>query len=147
MCIEVLTFGELSHLYKNLDESKGPKSQIAAYFGLNSTRLMKDWMHALTIIRNTCAHHDRLWNKSISVITIANAQVILEDVMHPFIMGLPTNHHKVYSSICCIQYLLDRIDEGNNFRNEIKTLMTKIPANRKGEMGFVKNWDKEDFWK
>ena len=147
MCIEIISFGQLSHLYKDLDDSKGPKINIAKYFGLNATNLMSEWIHAIHIVRNICAHHGRLWNKPISVDVLDPAK-ISKDVLFPFVTKIPVDKHRyrLYSSICCIQYLLDRIEPENNFREGLKNLMQQRPANLKGDMGFVKNWDKENFW-
>ncbi|MDV0445317.1 hypothetical protein MmiAt1_08900 [Methanimicrococcus sp. At1] len=148
MCLETLSFGDLSFLYKNLDETEGPKINVAKHFGLKTTHLMSKWIHNIHIVRNICAHHGRLWNKSIPV-DILNPISIEQNVVNPFVNVIhqnPRNRSRLYSSICCIQYLLDIIEKDNNFRDELKQLMIKLPASKRGEMGFVKNWDKEFFW-
>ena len=147
VCIEIISFGQLSHLYKDLDDSKGPKINVAKYFGLSTTNLMSEWIHAIHIIRNICAHHGRLWNKSIPV-NVLDPTKVPKDVIFPFVAKIPVDkyRYRLYSSICCIQYLLDIIEPNNDFRTGIKNLMSQIPANRKGDMGFVKNWNKEKFW-
>ncbi|MDV0446991.1 hypothetical protein MsAg5_08590 [Methanosarcinaceae archaeon Ag5] len=142
MCLEIISIGELSFLYKILDDSKAPKIDIAKQFGLKSTRLLSKWIRCIQIVRNTCAHHGRLWNKSIPIEVLD-----LAGVLNPFINKQPTYKTKIYSSICCIQYLLDIIEPENQFRIELKELMRKLPADKRGDMGFVKNWDKESFWK
>ncbi|MDR2944687.1 MAG: Abi family protein [Methanosarcinales archaeon] len=144
--IENLSFGQLIYLYKNLNALKGPKTNIAKYFGLKTISLMGRWMHSMLIIRNICAHHDRLWNRSIKADVFNQSD--LADIISPFIHNVPGNKRKLrlYSSICCIQYLLDIIEPKNDFRNELKILMRKLPEQHLRDMGFAKNWDKEDFW-
>lgn len=148
MCLETLSFGDLSFLYTNLDEKMGPKINIAKHFGLNTTHLMSKWIHCMHIIRNICAHHGRLWSKAIPV-DVLNPNDIAHNIMNPFINIIqqnPRNRSRLYSSLCCIQYMLDIIEKNNTFRDELMLLMAKLPASRRGEMGFVKNWEKEPFW-
>lgn len=145
MCFEIISFGQLSLLYKNLDDSKGPKIEIAKHFGLKTTRLLGKWIHGIHIMRNICAHHGRLWNRPIPIKMLIQKEVE-EGIRDPFVKIIPSNPYKIYASLCSIQYFLDIIEPNNTFRNELKELMNKLPANRRGDMGFVKNWDKDSFW-
>jgi abortive infection bacteriophage resistance protein len=62
MCLELLTMGELSHLYKGL--LNADQQAIADHFGIHRTILLS-WLHTISYIRNICAHHSRLWNRGI----------------------------------------------------------------------------------
>jgi Abortive infection bacteriophage resistance protein len=149
MCLETLSFGDLSFLYANLDESTGPKINIAKHFGLNTTQLMSKWIHSMHIIRNICAHHGRLWSKAIPV-DVLSPNDAGQNIMNQFVNVIqkdPRDRARIYSSLCCIQYLLDIIEKDNEFRMELKSLMKMLPASKRGEMGFVKNWENEPFWK
>jgi len=60
MAVEVMTFGTLSKMYQNLlvqDQAK-----IARSIGLYE-RFLPSWLHALSVIRNACAHHGRCWDR------------------------------------------------------------------------------------
>ncbi len=63
---ECLSFGKWSVLYQHLQKADpthpNPKKAVAKAFGL-SVSLLESWLHALTILRNTCAHHGRVWNR------------------------------------------------------------------------------------
>lgn len=63
--LEELTLGELSHLYKGLARDTD-KKRIAREFDL-PVPLLESWLHTLTIVRNICAHHARLWNRELGV--------------------------------------------------------------------------------
>jgi abortive infection bacteriophage resistance protein len=60
---EVVSLGQLSKLFRNLRPSDA-KKQVAAYFGVGAP-VLESWLECLTNIRNTCAHHARLWNKTL----------------------------------------------------------------------------------
>ncbi|RUR04154.1 Abi family protein [Legionella sp. km772] len=63
--LEELSLGELSHLFKGLAKDKDKKI-IASGFDLFAP-LLESWLHTLTVIRNICAHHARLWNRELGI--------------------------------------------------------------------------------
>jgi len=67
---ECLSFGKWSTLYKHLQKADAahpnPKKAVAKVFGL-SAPLVESWLHALTVLRNICAHHGRVWNRHFTV--------------------------------------------------------------------------------
>ncbi|WNY23980.1 hypothetical protein MmiHf6_13050 [Methanimicrococcus hongohii] len=141
MCFEIMSMGQLSSLYKNLNDTKKGKIDIAKTFGLNKSILFSSWIHGISIVRNICAHHGRLWNKSIPVNFIN-----LNEMKNQFIMIIPANQNKIYVPICCIQYLLNIIEPQNDFKIKLKNLLLKYPSIDLDAMGFPNGWDKEMFW-
>lgn len=80
MTMEIVSFGTLSMLYKNLN-SGSTKRKIANHFGLND-RVFESWIHTLVYLRNVCAHHSRLWNKDLRIQPIlpkSNAEIWLSN--------------------------------------------------------------------
>lgn len=64
MATELLSFGSISLLYRGL--SPAIKRRIATEYGI-SDRHLGSWLHALSYVRNVCAHHKRLWNRQLGV--------------------------------------------------------------------------------
>lgn len=62
MIAEVLPLGSWSKLYEHLVQSKDRK-QVSKQFDL-SPELLESWLHALTYLRNVCAHQGRLFNRT-----------------------------------------------------------------------------------
>ena len=62
IALEVLTFGECVKLCRQLKRKK--QNSISRPFNIDKQFLLS-WMHALSVVRNICAHHTRLWNKNI----------------------------------------------------------------------------------
>lgn len=60
--LEITSLGTMSILYSNLKGGRC-RRQIAKYFGVADT-IMVSWLHTITYVRNICAHHSRLWNKT-----------------------------------------------------------------------------------
>jgi abortive infection bacteriophage resistance protein len=59
---EFLTFGAAARIFQSLDGSV--RTAIAAQFGISSDEVFTSWVEALVDLRNVCAHHDRLFNRS-----------------------------------------------------------------------------------
>ena len=64
MACEVASFGSVSRLYDNM--LKGEMKGIAQRYGLQPT-FLASFLHAFVYLRNVCAHHSRLWDKSLSI--------------------------------------------------------------------------------
>jgi Abortive infection bacteriophage resistance protein len=141
VCFEIMTFGHLSNLFKNLEHTNQCKKNIASFFGLKSPELLENWIHCLSSIRNICAHHSRLWNRNIAV----NIE-LPKKPLNPFIQNESVRPDKLYAPICCILYLLNVIEPNNTFKKELIELLTKYSINT-SPMGFPSNWKQESFWK
>ncbi|UAB78290.1 Abi family protein [Erythrobacter sp. SCSIO 43205] len=59
---EFLTFGAAGRLFKCLDGTT--RGGVARGFGVPSTAVFQSWQDAFVDLRNICAHHDRLFNRS-----------------------------------------------------------------------------------
>ena len=62
MVLELLSFGTLYNLF-NQFVGTPPKLAIANHFNLALT-VFNSWMQSINVVRNKCAHRDRLWNIS-----------------------------------------------------------------------------------
>lgn len=63
IAIEVWDFGQLSPLIGGLRH--GDRTAMASRFGIPRADLLASWVRAIDHVRNVCAHHPRLWNRSI----------------------------------------------------------------------------------
>jgi len=59
VAVEIFNLGMLSYFYADLRTED--KKLVASEFG-TSYDYFETWLHSLTVLRNTCAHHDRLYN-------------------------------------------------------------------------------------
>lgn len=62
---ETMSMRTLSDLYENM--ASGPtRDAVAAHFGVNQ-HILESWNRFLSVVRNICAHHARLWNKELGI--------------------------------------------------------------------------------
>lgn len=141
MSLEVSSFGLLSQIFLNLKYSN-QKKEIAKYFGLLKPEILENWIHCFSSVRNICAHHGRIWNRRLTThITIPISP------LNEFIQDKKVIPYKIYSVICCMQYVLNIINPQSNFKAKLKELMKECPLKQEKEMDFPQNWEQEPFWK
>ena len=135
MAMEVLTLGKLTNLFRGL-ANKEEKQNIASDFGLPPT-VLSTWFIFLSIIRNICAHHGRLWNRKLTAYkpTIPNRKKF------KFPGELPANFNQtVYGAISIIDRLLSNTNSTNNFTKKIEDLLNEFPHINTHYMGFPADW-------
>lgn len=137
--MEITSFGSLSILYNHLLPGL-PKRNIASYFGLPDT-VFASWLHCFVYIRNICAHHCRLWNRTLSI-----RPLMPRSPRKPFIV-LPANGtQQVYFMLSMIIYLLNIINPTHSFVRRFKELLNKYPSIDIRAMGFPSDWENENLW-
>ena len=133
--VEVVSMSTLSKIYAMLKTTE----QQAVTYALNgvSKDLFHNWFHALTVMRNICAHHSRLWNKTLGV-SFEKPRKIKE--FHSL------QGDKVFFALSVIAYILDAIGEEADFQSDIKTLIATHPKINIKSMGFVNGWEEMSVW-
>lgn len=121
MSFELLTIGELSHIYRGL-KNNSDKKRIADFFEVHHTVFIS-WLHTLTYIRNICAHHSRLWNRDLAIEPEKLLKPVGNWIEKPF-----ENNKRVFYFLCVLRYLLLRANPNNSLKNKIETLFNKYPT-------------------
>lgn len=145
MTLEVISFGTLSRLYELLKKDDN-KKMVAKSFGLNKIDILENWMHALSNLRNCCAHHSRVWNRRfiVNILLPTNADHLFLD--RDTISKVKRN--KLFAYLCCIKYILDIISPNNSFHKNLKELIAnggKLLSLK--DMGFPENWNYLGVWR
>jgi len=138
--MEITTFGTMSILYQHLKPGL-PKRDVAAVFGVSDT-VFASWLHTLVYVRNLCAHHSRLWNRTLGV-----RPLMPRRPRHQFVSLPPNGTHHLYFVLAIIRYLLNSIDPQNTFVADLKNLLSKFPSVNPAAMGFPQGWNNEPVWK
>ena len=113
---------------------------MAAVFGVSDT-VFASWLHTLVYVRNICAHHARLWNRTLGVRPLMPR--------HPhgtFIAQPATGTQRVYFVLAIIRYWLNVIDSQNTLTQDLQQLFSKFPSVHAGALGFPQNWEQEPLW-
>ncbi len=142
MALETVTFTHLSKLYSNLKDTSA-KSDIAKFYGVQ-TPILENWLMILTYTRNICAHHSRFWNRRLSF-KMANFK---KQPQGDWVDMTGISKNASYTYICIVQYLTERVNPKNSFKDKIMELFAKYENIDiyKG-MSFPEDWQEQPMWK
>ena len=139
MLAEILPLGIMTNIYNNLKD-KRIKKQISQKFGLQITPF-QSWMSIITLTRNACCHHRRVWNKQNTI-----RPTLPNSIQYPWIT-LNTDVLKIYFDLCIIKYFLNIISHKNDMTDKLKSLLSTFPSIDTAAMGFPQGWEKEPVWR
>lgn len=145
MTLEVISFGTLSRLFELLKKSS-MKNQVAKELGLPDDRILANWLHAIAVLRNCCAHHSRIWNRRYIVSVKLSYNTTYPFIDRNTIKLIRSN--KLFALLSCIKYFSDIISPGSDLkRNFLSLLGDGGQLLSMKEMGFPTNWKYLDVWK
>ncbi|MGI4831144.1 MAG: Abi family protein [Janthinobacterium lividum] len=133
---EAITFGTLSHLYSGLNLAN--RKAAAKPFGFDETVLVS-WFRTLNDLRNTCAHHNRLWDKSMLVNQPTRAKAFSSELA-------TVAQQRFYGRAIVLGALLNKLDPGYLWRTELVTLIGASPTVPLANMAFPADWRTRPFW-
>lgn len=139
MLAEILPLGVLTRIYENIRVNRYRK-MIAQEFGLNIP-VFTSWMTIITVTRNSCCHHARVWNRAYTL----RAQTLTRNSRPWISSSIPQG--KIFYTLCIIKYLMDVIVPGNDMLAKLRWLFVDFPKIDLRAMGFPKDWELEPLWR
>lgn len=122
--VEVLSFGTLSKIIKNLKTGTDSAYSILVsdykYISKKgnlvkpSQKMFASWVQAISVLRNMCAHNSRIYNR-----TIHTTPEILEADK----VGAAPAHNGLYQILLAMKYLRSSDEEWRLFVNELDKLI------------------------
>ena len=111
--MEVVSFGMLSKLYCNFSDVDVKKA-VAHSFGLPQYLYLETWTKCIAVLRNLCAHHDRIWNKRFPWKPQLPKRLPLAWIDTRSLRPI-----KLYAQLCCLAYLEQSIHPKSDFSHRI----------------------------
>lgn len=148
MLTELLSFGDLLFLFRSL--ATRDRDAIALEVGLSDASgagaggALQAWWKNLRYIRNTCAHHARLWNLNVT-------HRIADQHLRPFDAlrhTVGSARPRLYPTLAVLSYLTHRINPSDDWCWKLREFLEDCPrAGRSlAEMGFPPGWEEEPVW-
>ena len=135
---EVLPFGVITNIFSNIRNIR-TKKNIARRFGLQIAPF-ESWLTIVTLTRNSCCHHARVWNKQNTI------RPMLPNRIAGSWITLPADTLRIYFNLCIIKYFLNIISPNNDMRDKIEALLSDFPSIDIKAMGFPRGWENEPLW-
>lgn len=158
MVTEVMTFGMLSRWFqltknKVINKQKKEvaiKKDIIKSFGMpNSIYVFENTLHHLTIVRNICAHHSRLWNRCFVFYLPKIYKINGKNAENRFVYNenRGTLDNRLYNSLVVTEALLHSINPHSTWKNRLIELIKSIDDGDINSMGFPDDWKEREPWK
>lgn len=132
---ECVTFGMWSLTYDALRNS-GDKKSISAKYRVTNVDVFGSWLHTLTVVRNTVAHHSRLLNHKF----VAGPKNSKENMLKF------SDAHSFYSAATLMNYMQNVTSLPNNWKNDLISTFAAFPGVSIGELGFPNGWQSQPGW-
>ncbi len=135
---EVMSLGLLSRWYDNL-KPMPTRRAISAVYGVDE-KVLESWLRHLSLVRNTCAHHSRLWNREFTI-----TPVLPRSKPAGLTAQCVAGSRKLYNTLVILLHWMDVISPKHHWRSHIKALIAKhaIPV---AAMDFPVGWDQFNIW-
>lgn len=129
IAIETLTFGQCVMIYSQLK----PEYQkiIADTYEINK-KFVSSWFHALSLIRNFCAHHSRLWNREM-VIMLSQKHGLYRKLFNN------SNGNRLFNYLIAMQIINCKFNPTSKWDERLEKIILEHGINI-SHMGFPDDW-------
>jgi len=137
---EIMTLGQLSKWYANLKRGRD-RNKVAHGYGMDEVNLTS-FLHHLSIVRNHCAHHARIWNREFTILWKLPRK-------KPATLHQNFNcsaSRKIYNTLVMLAYLMDNMGP-NSWKKRLYNIFTEHPDVSACAMGFPPDWLNKPIWK
>ena len=125
--VEVLSFGTLSKLFKNMKNAD--KKIISKQFGVGYT-YFESWIENISYVRNICAHYGRLYDAKLTKTPRLYDQYTKEGI----------GNNRIFATILCLKNIVNDSEHWIVFVNELVKLVDKYKGVDVTTMGFPNDW-------
>lgn len=139
MVAELMSFGAMLTLAKNVVPEVQQK--VADEFGFPYQHFIS-WLHAIMVLRNACAHHDRIWNRESGKASKPQKNKFPLWHQNP---SIPNDRTGYLMTIC--HYWLLMISPTSLWRERLFKLFADFPEIPIREMGLPADWQNHPLWK
>lgn len=142
--VETMSLGSLSRWFAN-SNSTDAKKEVSQSLGMPNIEVLEQVLHALTPLRNACAHHSRLWNRRfpIQLPAIKKYQASLVSPNSP-----KHQAHYLYNYLTILALVMQQINPRSTWAGRVSRLITsELPQPQHAAMGFPADWAARPAWK
>lgn len=150
---EVMSFGVLSNLYTlmpQLDqEILAARFQVNTADGKGDRGAFSNWLNALRVVRNICAHYGRVWNRVFDVIIDTPGDTRNDDQHLLHQLGTSTVSNRLYGVLSILRYLILSIAPDDRSVLDVVEFITSQAQQigfRLHQLGFPERWENEKLW-
>ena len=136
---ELMSFGAVLTMASNV--APEIKTQVAGEYEFSDEHFIS-WLRALLVLRNACAHHDRIWNREAGKPSEPQRNKFRPWHVEP---KIPNNRTGYMLTIC--YFWLSKITNTSAWRSRLFALFDEFPEIPLEPIGLPANWRDHPLWK
>jgi len=145
IAVELWDFGSLSKFLNGMKVAD--QEQIASKYGIPRRELLISWFHSMNYVRNICAHHSRIWNRSLDV----QPKLPFKGEISVFDDLADDNYAKsrIYAVCTVISYLMKTLNPASKWCERMKAHLQTFPTApgiKVLQTGFPRGWQTHPLW-
>lgn len=137
MVTEIVSLGCVTRMFQGCD--RNTRFAIARPFRLHPD-VLDSWLRALIVARNICAHHSRLWNRTLRVKPL----IPNKDQQWHDPVAVPND--RVFAILTICKYCMSRIAPQSQWDARLRELLAAFHQIPLAEMGFPSDWETCPIW-
>lgn len=126
--------GPVLILFMNIRQPSD-KNAISRVFGIHY-KVLASWLHSLGYLRNLCAHHSRLWNRTFTI-----KPIVLEH--HPI---ADKAQSRFAAQAAILVDMLQATAPNSKWPTRLYETFLQHPDVDAKRMGFPNDWQSDNFW-
>lgn len=147
--VETMTLGGLSRWIASTNDNQ-VKQEVAKMLGMPTIEILEQVLHALTPVRNICAHHARLWNRRF-ILLLPNikrlrGQFITETIVTPAGATQEPLTREIYNFLVVIQNLMLKMSPTTSWGERLAEHIELLTPGQQSAMGFPVDWKSRQPW-
>jgi abortive infection bacteriophage resistance protein len=143
--VEVWDFGTITNVLTGM--LGADLQELADRYGIPKKNTFVSWWQTLNHVRNTCAHHGRLWNRPLVIQpAVPNSRELM---LHQHWAKDKYSRSRLYVGTAIMQHFLKTIHPSSSWGKRLKDLLDTFPGGPGlsfRSTGFPDNWFSEPLW-
>lgn len=141
---EIISFGNVSSLIGQLRDP-AIRQAIATSYGLDESTFCP-MLHHLCVMRNTAAHHGRLWNRKFNITFQLPRKKPAHLRPNFFVPPGSQNSHQIYNSLILLVHFCRCIEPASHWPQRLIHCLIAVDPARLPDMGFPTHWQSLPIW-
>lgn len=147
--VETLTLGALSRWYASTKDNK-VRAAVSKALGMPTVEIMESVLHCLTLIRNICAHHARLWNRKMTM-QLPHIKRLKQDIQTQAVVDKVGNiqqqpRREIYNYLIVMVNIMKTINPATTWVKRLSDLIETATVAQQTAMGFPADWQHNAIW-
>lgn len=124
------------------------QEQLAHKYGLPRVDMLTSWVRNINNVRNICAHHSRLWNRSPADQISPPKAGEIADLDH--LVADRAGRSRIYATAAVLQFFLKTLNPTSSWGLRLRRQCSSLPASpllKLSQAGFPDGWEALQLWR